>query len=93
MEVQLIDDARSHTIVGLNERVLVAMKESAPVVAIPEEFKTSARTQRAYALGWMVAEEAKKQGVTQVQFDRSGYRYHGRVRAVAEGARAGGLQF
>jgi large subunit ribosomal protein L18 len=44
-------------------------------------------------VGKLVAERAKKAGVTQVQFDRGSYLYHGRVKAVAEGAREGGLEF
>ena len=47
----------------------------------------------AHLVGKMVAERAKKAGVSKVQFDRSGYLYHGRVKAVAEGAREGGLEF
>jgi large subunit ribosomal protein L18 len=44
-------------------------------------------------VGGLVAERAKKAGVKQVVFDRGGYRYHGRVKALAEGARAAGLEF
>ncbi len=44
-------------------------------------------------VGETLAERAKEAGVTRVVFDRNGYRYHGRVKAVAEGARSGGLQF
>ncbi len=48
---------------------------------------------RAKAVGKLVAERAKAAGFTAVVFDRAGYRYHGRVQAVADGARAGGLEF
>jgi large subunit ribosomal protein L18 len=44
-------------------------------------------------VGRAVAEKAKAAGVTQVSFDRGGFQYHGRVAAVAEGAREGGLEF
>ena len=47
---------------------------------------------RAKAVGALLAEKAKAAGVTKVVFDRGGYRYHGRVQAVAEGAREGGLE-
>jgi large subunit ribosomal protein L18 len=47
----------------------------------------------AYALGTLIAAKAKKAGLTAVVFDRGGYAYHGRVKAVADGARAGGLEF
>jgi large subunit ribosomal protein L18 len=48
--------------------------------------------ERAKAVGKAVAERAKKAGISAVTFDRGGFRYHGRVRAVAEGAREGGLE-
>ena len=44
-------------------------------------------------VGQLVAERAKAAGVTQVAFDRSGFKYHGRVQALADGAREGGLEF
>ena len=47
----------------------------------------------AAAVGMLVAERAKSAGVTSVAFDRSGFRYHGRVKALAEAAREGGLEF
>jgi large subunit ribosomal protein L18 len=47
----------------------------------------------ASAIGKLVAERAKKAGVTKVQFDRGRFLYHGRIQAVAEGAREGGLEF
>ena len=45
------------------------------------------------AVGRLLAERAKAAGITRVAFDRGGYRYHGRVKAVADGAREGGLEF
>lgn len=50
-------------------------------------------TEAAAAVGALLAERAKGVGVTEVAFDRSGFRYHGRVKALAEAARAGGLNF
>ena len=47
----------------------------------------------AAAVGKLVAERAKAAGVTEVAFDRSGYKYHGRVKALADAAREGGLEF
>ena len=52
-----------------------------------------ARSNRAKATGKLLAEKAKAAGITKVVFDRAGYQYHGRVKAVAEGAREGGLEF
>jgi large subunit ribosomal protein L18 len=51
------------------------------------------KVSRGKAVGKLIAERAKAAGVTRVVFDRAGYRYHGRVQAVAEGAREGGLEF
>lgn len=48
---------------------------------------------KAKAVGAQLAEKAKAAGVTQVTFDRGGFRYHGRVQALADGAREGGLEF
>jgi len=48
---------------------------------------------RGFAVGMALAQRAKEQGITRVVFDRAGYAYHGRVKAVAEGARKGGLEF
>jgi large subunit ribosomal protein L18 len=49
--------------------------------------------EQAHAAGKLLGERAKAQGITAVVFDRGGYRYHGRVKAFAEGAREGGLEF
>lgn len=51
------------------------------------------KADKAAAVGKLIAERAKSNGIESVVFDRGGYRYHGRVRALAEGAREGGLKF
>ncbi len=51
------------------------------------------RTEASKEVGRLIAARAKELGIAQVVFDRGGYRYHGRVKAVAEGAREGGLKF
>jgi large subunit ribosomal protein L18 len=51
------------------------------------------KTEKSLAVGKRVAERAKEAGITRVVFDRAGYQYHGRVKAVADGAREGGLEF
>ncbi|MDB5645286.1 50S ribosomal protein L18 [Methylobacterium sp.] len=81
--VQVIDDAQGKTLASassLEKDVRGALKTGADVAA-------------AEAVGKLVAERAKAAGVTQVIFDRSGYLYHGRVKALAEAAREGGLEF
>lgn len=54
---------------------------------------TTGNIEAAKAVGGMIAERAKAAGITKVAFDRSGFKYHGRVQALAEAAREGGLQF
>lgn len=76
---QLIDDATRKTIFGLSEKH-VEEKNGTPVIL-------------AKALGVLLAKKAQEKQITTVIFDRGHYRYHGRVKALAEGAREGGLQF
>jgi large subunit ribosomal protein L18 len=57
------------------------------------ESEAKGKTALSKAVGKRLAEKAKSAGVTRVVFDRAGYRYHGRVKAVADGAREGGLEF
>lgn len=51
------------------------------------------KTEKSSSVGKLVAERAKAAGIAKVVFDRAGYKYHGRVKAVADGAREGGLEF
>jgi large subunit ribosomal protein L18 len=51
------------------------------------------KSEKSAQVGKLVAERAKEAGITRVVFDRAGYQYHGRVKAVADGAREGGLEF
>jgi len=75
--VQLIDDLAGHTMLAASANL--------------EEKVT--KTEQAKQLGINVAGKAKEAGIDTVVFDRNGYMYHGRVKAVAEGAREGGLKF
>jgi large subunit ribosomal protein L18 len=83
VSAQIIDDASGKTIVAADD----AKMKKAEVEGM------AAKIARAYAVGMSLAEKAKKAGVTAVVFDRAGYTYHGRVKALADGARAGGLEF
>jgi large subunit ribosomal protein L18 len=80
---QVIDDERGHTIAAA----------SSLEKALRETLKTGANVEAARLVGKELAERAKKAGVDKVVFDRGGYMYHGRVKALAEGAREGGLDF
>lgn len=82
--VQLIDDTKHHTIAQASSR-------EAELDALLTDSKT--KTDRARAVGKLIGERAKQAGITSVVFDRGGYRYHGRVKAVADGAREAGLDF
>ena len=54
---------------------------------------TSPKTERAKAVGTLLGERAKEAGISKVVFDRGGYKYHGRVKALADAAREAGLNF
>ncbi|MGD8742131.1 MAG: 50S ribosomal protein L18 [Granulosicoccaceae bacterium] len=60
---------------------------------VKKDLKTTGNADAATAVGKMIAERARQAGITQVSFDRSGFRYHGRVKALADAARENGLQF
>jgi large subunit ribosomal protein L18 len=76
---QLVDDDRGHTIAAVNWT--------------EPELRELDPTQQARRAGELIAERAKQAGVEACVFDRGGYRYHGRVKALAEGAREQGLAF
>ena len=80
---QIIDDAKSSTIVSAS----TLEKE------IRENVKKASTVEAASFIGKVVAERAVKSGVSEVVFDRGGYIYHGRVKALADAARAAGLKF
>jgi len=80
---QLIDDTVGHTLAAAG--------------TLDEELRNDLgklkRTEQAKLVGQLLAKRALEKGVKQVVFDRGGYKYHGRVKALAEGARSAGLQF
>lgn len=77
----LVDDDRGVVLLGVADRTKGVTAEGTGKVA------------QGRAVGKLLAARAKEQGITRAVFDRGGYEFHGRVRAVAEGARAGGLEF
>ncbi len=74
---QLVDDAAGKTLFSTNDQLI----------------KKGKKMDKASEVGKLLAEKAKASGIEACIFDRNGYKYHGRVKAVAEGAREGGLQF
>jgi large subunit ribosomal protein L18 len=80
---QVIDDVQGHT--------LVSASTIDKDVAAQIEGKN--KSEAAKIVGQVLAQRAKDAGVSKVVFDRGGYQYHGRVAALAEGAREGGLEF
>jgi large subunit ribosomal protein L18 len=60
---------------------------------VSEGLKSTGNVEAAKAVGRAIAERARAKGVTQVAFDRSGFKYHGRVKALADAARENGLEF
>lgn len=78
ISAQIIDDEKKSTIVGVSEK----------------DLKTKGtKTEKAKALGLLLAQKAKTKKVKKVVFDRGSYAYHGRVKGLAEGLREGGLEF
>lgn len=85
---QLIDDEKGHTLVSANDLDIKNKSEKKKA-----EDKLSGKIKTAYQIGQLVAKKALEQKINKVVFDRGGYKYHGRVRAIADGARKGGLEF
>jgi len=83
MTVQIIDDVTRKTLCAANAKEVKEKKTE----------DKSGKIAVSYLLGKLLAEKAKAKGVSKVKFDRGGYKYHGRVQALAEGAREGGLIF
>ena len=79
VQAQLIDDVAGHTL--------------AAVAWTEKDLKDLSRMEQATRAGAVLAERAKAAGIETVVFDRGGYRYHGRVKALADGAREAGLRF
>ena len=80
---QVIDDLKGETVASAS-----SMEKD-----LRGKLKTGADVEAAKTIGKLVAERAKAKGVSTVVFDRGSYRYHGRVKALADAAREGGLQF
>jgi large subunit ribosomal protein L18 len=80
---QLIDDSAGRTLAAVDSRGSEFRQRQ----------KSGGNVAAAKIVGELIAQKAKGQGISRAVFDRGGYQYHGRVKALAEAARAGGLQF
>ena len=74
---QIVDDAAGRTLMTVSST----------------DIESGKKTEKSAQVGKRIAARAKDAGITKVVFDRAGYKYHGRVKAVADGAREGGLEF
>ena len=81
--VQVVDDSAGHTLVSV----------STIEPKLRKELEGLSKLDQAKKVGEEIAKRAKSSGIDRVVFDRGGYRYHGRVKAIAEAAREGGLEF
>lgn len=79
---QIIDDKKGGTLVAAGD-IKLKMGKTRPLT----------KAERAFEVGKLLAEKAKKLGIRTIVFDRGSYKYHGRVKSLAEGAREGGLKF
>ncbi len=83
IHAQIIDDTTAQTLVAMS--TLDSQMKS--------KTDGTGKSKKAETVGTLLAEKALEKGITEVVFDRGGYKYHGRVRALAEGARKAGLKF
>lgn len=83
---QLIDDQRGKTLASANDLEIDSKK-------IKDSKSKNRKIQLAFEVGKLIAQKAKKKKIEEVVFDRGGYKYHGRVKALAQGAREGSLKF
>jgi large subunit ribosomal protein L18 len=81
---QLNDDTTNTTIISVDSRT---------VIKSSKELEKMKKTEISKEVGKFLAKKALEKNITEIVFDRSGYKYHGRVKALAEGAREGGLKF
>ncbi len=86
--VQVIDDKKSHTLVSASDLEVELKKE----IELNGK-KLNTKEAKAYLVGELIAKKSKEAGISKVVFDRGGWKFHGRIKVLAEGARKGGLKF
>ena len=89
--VQIIDDVKGETLVSVSDMELKKKTDGKKVQKKSQ--KKVSKIDLARTVGELLAKKAEKKKIKKIVFDRGGYKYHGRVKAVAEGARKGGLVF
>lgn len=97
---QLINDEKGHVLVAASDLELKAeekgskeMKKQKNEKGEKQKEERRGKVKIAFEVGKLIAEKALKKKIKKIVFDRGGYRYHGRVKALAEGAKEGGLKF
>ena len=85
---QIINDLENKTLVSCSSKDSEVLKDKTE-----NKLKLSSKNFDAYKVGLIISNKCKKSGIKKVVFDRGGYKYHGRVKALAEGARENGLEF
>ena len=92
---QVIDDTKGTTLAAVSDLGHESMKHKKIPKHEADQNKEqmSRKVNLAYLVGKALAVEAKKAGISKVVFDRGGFKYHGRIKALADGARTGGLKF
>jgi large subunit ribosomal protein L18 len=83
--IQLIDDSTGKTLINANTKEIKKTKK--------DKNDKGGKVGRSFELGKLIAKKAIEKKITEVVFDRGGYKYHGRIKAIADGAREGGLKF
>ncbi|MCL2064205.1 MAG: 50S ribosomal protein L18 [Candidatus Cloacimonetes bacterium] len=78
---QIIDDIKGHTLVSMSTK------------SKSEVFEGKTKTEKSREVGLKLAKKAIEAGISEICFDRAGFKYHGRIKALAEAAREGGLKF
>jgi len=91
--VQLIDDVNRKTLASANDREIRKDLPAGRQGKREKRDHSKGKVGVALVVGELVAKKALEKGIKQVVFDRGGYKYHGRVKAVSDGARKGGLKF
>ena len=88
---QFIDDEAGKTV--LSSKVVSDKKSKTSAKGGPASGGKINKTEKAMKIGETLAEQAKEAGIKEVVFDRGGFKYHGRIKAVADGLRKGGIKF